>query len=77
MIMIMITIKIVIIRVDEFFIFICPIFFYYLFIPFLHVNLLKMNKPKPYLDLYDIKKFNGLANSFYGWGGEDDDLYHR
>ncbi|XP_023338883.1 beta-1,4-N-acetylgalactosaminyltransferase bre-4 [Eurytemora carolleeae] len=29
------------------------------------------------IDLYDIKKFNGLANSFYGWGGEDDDLYHR
>ena len=50
------------------------IIFLYLF---LHVNLLKMNKPKPYLDLYDIKKFNGLANSFYGWGGEDDDLYHR
>ena len=30
-----------------------------------------------FLDLSDIKKFNGLANSFYGWGGEDDDLYHR
>lgn len=22
-------------------------------------------------------KANGFANSFYGWGGEDDDLYHR
>ena len=22
-------------------------------------------------------KMNGFANSFYGWGGEDDDLYHR
>ena len=62
----------------SFFIFICPVFFYILFIPiFLTVILLKMNKPKPYLDLYDIKKFNGLANSFYGWGGEDDDLYYR
>ncbi len=23
---------------------------------------------------YDV---NGFANSFYGWGGEDDDLHHR
>merc|ERR1712130_414766 len=22
-------------------------------------------------------KINGFANSFYGWGGEDDDLYNR
>jgi hypothetical protein len=20
---------------------------------------------------------NGYANTFYGWGGEDDDLHHR
>ena len=24
-----------------------------------------------------MEKSNGFANSFYGWGGEDDDLYHR
>jgi hypothetical protein len=27
--------------------------------------------------LFQFKKINGFANSFYGWGGEDDDLYHR
>jgi len=25
----------------------------------------------------ELDLFDGLANSFYGWGGEDDDLYHR
>ena len=24
-----------------------------------------------------VKKINGFANSFYGWGGEDDDFYNR
>ena len=24
-----------------------------------------------------VDKINGFANSFYGWGGEDDDLYNR
>ena len=24
-----------------------------------------------------VKKINGMANSFYGWGGEDDDFYNR
>merc|ERR1712150_138617 len=24
-----------------------------------------------------IKKINGFSNEFYGWGGEDDDLFHR
>lgn len=24
-----------------------------------------------------FENINGFANSFYGWGGEDDDLYHR
>ena len=25
----------------------------------------------------DFKKINGFSNVFWGWGGEDDDLYHR
>lgn len=24
-----------------------------------------------------VEKINGFANSFYGWGGEDDDFYNR
>ena len=24
-----------------------------------------------------IKNVNGFSNSFYGWGGEDDDFYCR
>lgn len=24
-----------------------------------------------------FEKINGFANTFYGWGGEDDDLHHR
>ena len=26
---------------------------------------------------FQFRKINGFANSFYGWGGEDDDLHHR
>ncbi len=25
----------------------------------------------------DFARLNGFSNSFWGWGGEDDDLYHR
>ncbi|XP_013194967.2 beta-1,4-galactosyltransferase 1 [Amyelois transitella] len=40
----------------------------------------------PYLNLFDgaiaivskqFKAVNGMSNEFYGWGGEDDDLYAR
>lgn len=40
----------------------------------------------PYLTLFggaiailadQFKKVNGMSNSFYGWGGEDDDFYER
>ena len=24
-----------------------------------------------------FEEINGFSNGFYGWGGEDDDLYHR
>ena len=24
-----------------------------------------------------VDRINGFANSFYGWGGEDDDFYNR
>ena len=24
-----------------------------------------------------FKKVNGYSNTFYGWGGEDDDMFHR
>ncbi len=24
-----------------------------------------------------FEKINGYSNEFYGWGGEDDDLYRR
>ncbi len=26
---------------------------------------------------FQFSKMNGYANTFYGWGGEDDDLHHR
>lgn len=25
----------------------------------------------------DFENINGFSNEFWGWGGEDDDLYHR
>ena len=25
----------------------------------------------------EVMRIGGLANNFYGWGGEDDDLSHR
>ena len=24
-----------------------------------------------------MHKINGFSNEFYGWGGEDDDIFHR
>jgi predicted glycosyltransferase involved in capsule biosynthesis len=24
-----------------------------------------------------FEKVNGFSNKYWGWGGEDDDLYHR
>ena len=24
-----------------------------------------------------MEKINGFSNEFYGWGGEDDDIFHR